>query len=41
MDSLNGYTLTATAMEKEPIWYLTGSASTNLVALVATASVAG
>jgi hypothetical protein len=41
MDSLNGYTLTAVGMEKEPIWYLTGSASTALGALVATASVAG
>lgn len=40
MDSLNGYTLTATGMEKEPVWYLTGSASTNLQALVATASIA-
>jgi len=36
MDSLNGYTLTATAMEKNPIWYLTGSASTALQALVST-----
>ena len=36
MDSLNGYTLTATAMEKDPIWYLTGSASTALAALVST-----
>lgn len=36
MDSLNGYTLTATAMEKDPIWYLTGSASTALQALVST-----
>jgi hypothetical protein len=41
MDSLNGYTLTAVGMEKEPIWYLTGSASTALSALVATASVPG
>ena len=41
MDSLNGYTLTAVAMEQNPIWYLTGSASTALGALVATASVAG
>ena len=38
MDSLNGYTLTAVAMEKDPIWYLTGSASTNMKALNATAS---
>jgi hypothetical protein len=41
MDSLNGYTMTAIAMEKEPIWYLTGSMSTALIQLVATASVAG
>lgn len=38
MDSLNGYTLTAVGMEKDPIWYLTGSASTNMKALNATAS---
>lgn len=41
MDSLNGYTLIAVGMEKDPIWYLTGSASTALGALVATASVPG
>lgn len=41
MDSLNGYTLTAVGMEKDPIWYLTGSASTALKALTSTASVAG
>lgn len=39
MDSLNGYTLTATAMEKDPIWYLTGSASTALSALVSTENI--
>ena len=39
MDSLNGYTLTATAMEKEPIWYLTGSASTALGALVSSENI--
>ncbi len=38
MDSLNGYTLTAVGMEKEPIWYLTASASNNMKALNATAS---
>jgi len=41
MDSLNGYTLTAVAMEKDPIWYLTGSMSYNLTQMVATASIAG
>jgi len=41
MDSLNGYTLTAVGMEKDPIWYLTGSASTAMVALTSTQSVAG
>lgn len=41
MDSLNGYTLTAVAMEKDPIWYLTGSASTALMALVSTDNIKG
>jgi len=41
MDSLNGYTLTAVAMEKDPIWYLTGSMSTALIALVSTDNISG
>lgn len=41
MDSLNGYTLTAVGMEKDPIWYLTGSASAAMVQLTSTQSVAG
>ena len=41
MDSLNGYTLTAVAMEKDPIWYLTGSMSTALIALVSTDNITG
>jgi len=34
MDSLNGYTMTAVGMEKEPIFYLTDAAKTALKALV-------
>lgn len=34
MDSLNGYTMTAVGMEKEPIFYLTSGAITALKALV-------
>ena len=41
-DSLNGYTLTATAnMEKDPIWYLEPAAITALKALVSTDNIAG
>jgi hypothetical protein len=40
-DSLNGYTLTATAaMEKDPIWYLSEDAVTALKALVSNVNVA-
>lgn len=34
MDSLNGYTMTAVGMEREPIFYLTSGAVTALKALV-------
>jgi hypothetical protein len=40
MDSLNGYTLTATANEKEPIFYLDSASITALKALVSTSEVA-
>jgi hypothetical protein len=36
MDSLNGYTLTAIAMEKDPIFYLQAGAISDLLALVST-----
>jgi hypothetical protein len=36
MDSLNGYSLSAVGMEKDPIFYLNGTASTALLALVST-----
>ena len=36
MDSLNGYTLTATGMEKDPIFYLADAEVTALKALVST-----
>lgn len=35
MDSLNGYTITITAMESEPVFHLSASASTALKAMVA------
>jgi hypothetical protein len=41
MDSLNGYTLTAVGMEREPIWYLAAGEGDALIALVATASIPG
>jgi hypothetical protein len=34
MDSLNGYTLTAVAMERDPIFYLTPAAITALKSIV-------
>lgn len=36
MDSMNGYTLTAVATEKDPIFYLTSGAITSLKAIVST-----
>lgn len=39
MDSLNGYVLTATAMEAEPIFYLDEASIAALVALVSTSNV--
>lgn len=41
MDSLNGYVLTATAMEKEPIWYLDASTTAALFAMVSADNIAG
>lgn len=41
LDSLNGYTLTATAQEKEPIWYLDDTSKTALTALVSTDNLPG
>ena len=38
LDSLNGYTITITAIESEPVFYLSASASVALKAMVATAS---
>jgi len=34
MDSLNGYTITLTALESEPVYYLSASASVELKSLV-------
>ena len=39
LDAFGGYNLTATAMEKEPIYYLTGNALTGLTASVSTSNV--
>lgn len=36
MDSLNGYTITLTALESEPVYYLSASASVELKTLVST-----
>lgn len=41
MDSLNGYVMTATAMEPEPIFYLDSASITALKALVSTNNIAG
>lgn len=40
LDALNGYVLTATGTEREPIYYLNGTASTALKALVSTDNIA-
>ncbi len=40
MDSLNGYTLTATGMEKDPIFYLQSGAISTLLASVSTDNIA-
>lgn len=40
MDSLNGYVLTATAMEKDPIFYLDSASITALLALVSADNIA-
>lgn len=39
MDSLNGYTMTATAMEKDPIFYLTDTAVAFVLANVSTSNI--
>jgi hypothetical protein len=41
MDSLNGYVLTATAMEKDPIWYLNNTTIAALLALVSSDNIVG
>ena len=41
LDSLNGYTLTATAMELDPVYYLDSASVTALKALVSTDNIAG
>ena len=41
MDSFNGYVMSATAMEKEPIWYLNNTTIAALTALVSSDNIQG
>jgi hypothetical protein len=41
MDSLNGYVMSATAMEKDPIWYLNNTTIAAMLALVSVDNIQG